>query len=75
MVYKSVKTSSPDYFFNNKDLSNKEEKAFSMNELFKVSSLGSLTKRDKLAIDFNKENLKNKISYFLDKIEFSRNSL
>ena len=65
--YKNVNLLKPDYFFNNKDLNFIEENAFSINELFKISSLGSLTKRDKLAIDFDKDNLKNKISYFLDK--------
>jgi hypothetical protein len=35
-----------------------------INDLFQISSLGLLTKRDKLAIDFEKNLLKNKIYLF-----------
>ena len=62
-----VEQSSPNYFFNNKDLSADNENTFSLLDLFNTSSLGSLTKRDKLAIDFDKDKLQNKIEYFLNK--------
>lgn len=67
--YKKVKYNNPDYFFSKNDLGNVEnfDESFLISELFKINSLGSLTKRDKLAIDFETESLKNKVLYFLDK--------
>jgi predicted helicase len=62
-----VEHSAPNYFFNCKDLSAENGNTFSLLDLFNTSSLGSLTKRDKLAIDFNEEKLQNKIEYFLNK--------
>lgn len=65
--FKQVEQSAPNYFFNHKDLSTENENTFSLLDLFNTSSLGSLTKRDKLAIDFDKDKLQNKIEYFLNK--------
>nr|WP_315133262.1 type ISP restriction/modification enzyme [uncultured Flavobacterium sp.] len=64
--YKKVEFEHPNYFFVNKNL-NDLDNYFLISDLFQISSLGLLTKRDKLAIDFDKESLKNKITYFLDK--------
>lgn len=64
--YKKVTHESPDYFFSNKDLDKKSDD-FRIPSLFKLSSLGSLTKKDKLAIDFDKEALRKKVTYFLDR--------
>jgi len=67
--YTKIELEHPNYFFVNKNLVdvNHRNDDFLISELFQISSLGLLTKRDKLVIDFNKESLKNKISYFLDK--------
>lgn len=64
--YEKVELVHPNYFFVNKNL-NHLDNYFLISDLFKISSLGLLTKRDKLAIDFDKKSLKNKITYFLDK--------
>jgi very-short-patch-repair endonuclease len=58
----------PNYFFVSKDFDEKliYDYGFSVNELFTLNSLGLLTKRDDLSIDFEEKNLEDKISYFLD---------
>lgn len=66
--YKELPNAEPNYFFVSKDFEEQKNYnlGFSTNELFKISSLGLLTKRDDLSIDFEKQNLENKIKYFLD---------
>ena len=66
--YKEVKLSPPNYYFTNKsfDKSAEYDKGFSIPDLFAVRSLGLLTKRDALSIDFDALSLENKIRYFLD---------
>ena len=66
--YKKILNTPPNYFFKPKDF--EEEKTYNngflIPELFPVNSLGLLTKRDDLSIDFEEQNLENKIAYFLD---------
>lgn len=66
--YKELITSHPNFFFTSKDFS--EGKTYSMGflipELFPLNSLGLLTKRDSLAVDFDPNTLQDKIAYFLD---------
>ncbi|WP_439553680.1 type ISP restriction/modification enzyme [Flavobacterium macrobrachii] len=64
--YINVNLLQPDYFFNNKDLSNLEDNAFSVNELFKINSLGVLSKNDDITIDLQKNKLKDRIDDFIN---------
>ncbi|MCW2118196.1 type ISP restriction/modification enzyme [Flavobacterium sp. 7A] len=67
--YNKVNLEEPNYFFADKKLNDfeVEKSTFIINDLFQIKSLGLLTKRDKLAIDFDTENLKTKLNYFFDK--------
>lgn len=58
----------PNYFMVQKDFEalEKYKKGFLINELLPLNSLGLLTKRDSLAIDFDIQSLEDKISFFLD---------
>ncbi|MGD0755367.1 MAG: type ISP restriction/modification enzyme [Bacteroidales bacterium] len=66
--YKKVIINEPNFFFTSRDY--KEEQTYGQGflvpALFTLNSLGLLTKRDDLSIDFNSENLEKKILYFLD---------
>lgn len=66
--YKLIVNSQPNFFFKIKDFV--EEKSysngFSITELFALNSLGLLTKRDELSVDFDQQKLEEKIVYFLD---------
>ena len=66
--YKQVENKAPNYSFTSKEFI--EEKiyiqGFLIPELFPLNSLGLLTKRDDLSIDFNEQNLESKVIYFLD---------
>lgn len=66
--YRELPNVEPNYFFVSKDFEEqkKYDLGFTITELFKLSSLGLLTKRDDLSIDFENKNLENKIKYFLD---------
>lgn len=66
--YKEIKPELPNLFFTSKDFVEEKSynKGFSIPELFPLNSLGLLTKRDDLSIDFDYKNLESKISYFLD---------
>ena len=66
--YLKVNNLAPNYFFTAKNFEEEKiySKGFSILDLFPLRSLGLLTKRDNLSIDFDKQNLENKISYFLD---------
>ena len=66
--YKRLVNSQPNYFFTSKDFleEKKYNKGFLIPELFPLNSLGLLTKRDDLSIDFDHQNLEDKITYFLD---------
>ena len=64
--YKVVNYSTPHYFFLPKDFDekNKYERGFHLLELFPQTSLGVLSKNDNIAIDFEKNKLKERISNF-----------
>lgn len=66
--YNELKLSEPHFFFKMKDYEEENiyNKGFSIPELFPLNSLGLLTKRDNLAVDFNSKDLVTKIEYFLD---------
>jgi len=66
--YNELKLSEPNFFFKMKDYEEENiyNKGFSIPELFPLNSLGLLTKRDNLAVDFNSKDLVSKIEYFLD---------
>src|SRR5690606_31214144 len=53
--YDEVRLTAPEYFFMPKDFENKNEydKGFSISKLFPLNSLGLLTKRDNLSVDFD----------------------
>ena len=66
--YKELEPSQPNLFFTSKNFV--DEKIYSngilITELFPLNSLGLLTKRDNLSVDFSQQNLEDKITYFLD---------
>lgn len=66
--YKQLKAESPNFFFTAKDFTEEliYNKGFSILDLFPLNSLGLLTKRDNLSIDFDKDDLEKKITFFLD---------
>jgi len=66
--YKKLVNSQPNFFFTSKDFIEEKTygKGFSIPELFPLNSLGLLTKRDDLSVDFDQQNLEDKITYFLD---------
>lgn len=66
--YKELTTTHPNYFFTTKDFIDEKSyvKGFSIKELLPINSLGLLTKRDDLSVDFDKVNLEDKITFFLD---------
>jgi predicted helicase len=66
--FEKLPNKAPNYFMVQKDYETEivYNKSFAINELFKLSSLGILTKRDLLSIDFNSEKLKKKIEFFID---------
>ena len=61
----------PEYIFNHKDNSLESEynKGFSVRELFPLGTLGVLSKRDSLVVDFHEFDLKRKIDYFVNSNE------
>ena len=63
-----IKNESPYYFFVEKDYSIKDEylSGFNVNELFNESVTGVLTARDHLVIDFDKNDLIERIEVFTD---------
>ena len=64
--FEEIKTDNNMYFFQNKNLVVKNPNIdFNISHLFNVYSLGSLTKRDRLSIGYNKEEIKEKAEYFL----------
>ena len=67
--FKMVKNAAPDYYFvwKNYDLKEEYDHNFGIHELFQISSLGFLTKRDNLSVDFKSSDLKQKLTYFLTK--------
>ncbi|MFN5555406.1 MAG: type ISP restriction/modification enzyme [Chryseotalea sp.] len=66
--YKELVNTQPNYFFTSKDFVEEKtySKGFLIPELFPLNSLGLLTKRDDLSVDFDQQNLEEKIFYFLD---------
>lgn len=67
--YIKLNNNKPNYLFINKiiDTSYSSKNSFIVTEMFPKYSLGFLTKRDNLVIDFEVGSLREKISYFLDK--------
>ena len=66
--FKEIINLEPNYFFIDKQMDVALEKnTFMVNELFKLSSLGLLTKRDSLSINFSESSLIENVRYFLDK--------
>lgn len=68
MTWNELNFQKPFYFFipQNHESSEEYQKGFSLNELFPVNVTGIVTARDGLVIDSDKEQLKNRISYFSD---------
>ncbi len=66
--YTPINNTAPNYFFYTKDFERDGEHSagFFIPDLFQVYSLGMLTKRDDLALDFDMKGLEAKIQYFLD---------
>lgn len=66
--FTELPNSAPNYFFTNKDFEEQTayDAGFAVNQLFPLNSLGLLTKRDNLSIDFDEKNLVKKILFFLD---------
>ncbi|HEY5510728.1 MAG TPA: type ISP restriction/modification enzyme [Prolixibacteraceae bacterium] len=66
--YKELVNTQPNFFFTSKDFVEEKtySKGFSIPELLPLNSLGLLTKRDDLSVDFDQQNLEDKITYFLD---------
>ncbi len=66
--YKKLENTQPNFFFTSKDFVEEKaySKGFSIPELFPLNSLGLLTKRDDLSVDFDRQNLEDKITFFLD---------
>lgn len=62
------KYSSPNYFFNPKDETGRDEyeKGFLINDLFKHISSGVVTARDSIVIDFDKDSLVSRMNRFCD---------
>jgi predicted helicase len=67
-AYNALTNIQPNFFFTSKNFSELEtyNNGFLIPELFTINSLGLLTKRDDLSIDFNSNDLEKKIRYFLD---------
>ncbi|APC92020.1 MULTISPECIES: type ISP restriction/modification enzyme [Francisella] len=64
-----IENTAPQYYFVQKDweLKKQYDSGFSLKQLMTLNSLGILTKRDILTIDFEEDNLKENISMFTDK--------
>ncbi len=67
----------PMYFFvhKNDEGKNEYEKGFKLNDLFKESSTGVLTKNDKVAVAFDKETIWNNVKKFYSETETALRSL
>ncbi|HPG29229.1 MAG TPA: N-6 DNA methylase [bacterium] len=65
--FKKLQFCPPQYYFTYKDFSSQKKfnKGFSINELFKINSVGIVTARDEFTIKFNSEDLKKSIADFL----------
>ncbi len=66
--YNKLENNDPNYFFRLKEFEEEAtyKQGISIPDLFPLNSLGVLTKRDDLSIDFDSESLLKKILYFLD---------
>lgn len=66
--YIEIPTVAPNYFFVEKEFNegNMYNKGFYLPSIFPLNSLGILTKRDDLSVDFKEDELESKITYFLD---------
>jgi len=68
LQWEEIRYKEPNFYFFKQDYKLKEEyeKGFKIDELFKIFTLGLITKRDKLVIDNDKHDLINKIKYFIN---------
>lgn len=76
--YKELPNKAPNYFMVQKDfeLENKYNKGFSLNDIFKYNSVGIVTSRDKLVIDFDRKVLEKKLNLFFNNdVDFVKNVL
>ena len=66
--YQELEITAPNYLFipKNNSLESHYKKYIAINNLIPISSLGLLTKRDNLTIDFDNHSLEDKITSFLD---------
>ena len=69
IAFTELNPQEPELFFVPKDFDSKSvyDEGFSVNELFKISSLGVQTHRDNFAISINKNEVKNRIIDFYNK--------
>jgi len=67
--WKQLQVEAPNFFFVPKNFKDVDiyESGFKLNELFKINNSGIKTDRDSLFIDFDKKQLKNRISILLNK--------
>jgi predicted helicase len=67
--WKQLQVEAPNFFFVPKNFKDVDiyESGFKLNELFKINNSGIKTDRDSLFIDFDKNQLKNRISILLNK--------
>ncbi len=66
--FKEIKPNAPFYFFKDRDENFREqyENAWGMNKIFNLNVSGIVTARDKLVIDFDKQELKKRILDFVN---------
>jgi predicted helicase len=74
--FKKIPNKSPMYYMvqKNFELESVYERGVSLSELFKINSLGLLTKRDKFITDFEQSSIENRLKDFLE-TEFSDDHL
>jgi predicted helicase len=78
LLFEKIEYKEPEFYFFKNDfkLLINYEKGFNINELFKISSVGIVTSRDKLVIDSNKNNLENRIKdFFNNDIDYIKNTM
>lgn len=69
VTWNEVKPTSPFYLFvpQNQDVREEYEKGWSVKDIFPINSIGTLTKRDRLAIALTKDELVDRMTQFVDK--------
>ena len=68
LPFRKIEYEKPDFYFFKQNLALKYEyeTGFAVSKLFNLYTLGLISKRDKLVIGFSLEEVKEKISYFID---------